>query len=179
MKGGGGSSAQYYYEDYYIEGGGSQGQWYGKGAQLLGLAGPVKINHFKSLLAGFAPNGTEKLAQNAGNEYRQQGWDLCFSPVKSVSVLYAMSSPEVQAQIGRCIRKAAEHALNLVEENAGLTRRGPGGMFVEPASLIFATFNHLTSRANDPQLHVHAVLINAAVRYDGSTVYPPTPALWG
>ena len=34
---------------------------------------------------------------------------------------------------------------------------------------VFATFQHRTSRAQDPQLHTHAVLVNLALRKDGTT----------
>src|SRR5262249_49100104 len=49
------------------------------------------------------------------------------------------------------------------------TRRGKAGETSELAKLILATFQHGTSRALDPQLHTHALVLNACVRSDGST----------
>ena len=37
------------------------------------------------------------------------------------------------------------------------------------ARLLFAAFEHSTSRAQDPQLHIHTILINIGLRPDGST----------
>ena len=51
--------------------------------------------------------------------------------------------------------------------------RPSGGARLEQADLTFATFLHKTSRALDPQLHTHCLLINLAVRIDGTT-----GALW-
>jgi conjugative relaxase-like TrwC/TraI family protein len=56
-----------------------------------------------------------------------------------------------------------------LEEKAGLTRRGQGGQRIEPAAMVFACFDHYTSRANDPNLHTHLVALNVVVREDGTT----------
>lgn len=60
-------------------------------------------------------------------------------------------------------------ALTYLEQVAGCTRRGAGGATLEPAALTFATFQHSTSRAQDPQLHTHALLLNLGLRADGTT----------
>src|SRR5262249_20622158 len=43
------------------------------------------------------------------------------------------------------------------------------GVVRERARLILAGFEHSTSRAQDPQLHIHTILLNIGVRPDGST----------
>ena len=49
-----------------------------------------------------------------------------------------------------------------------MARRGKGGEQAERGGLVFATFEHGTSRAQDPQLHTHALFMNIVRREDGS-----------
>ena len=60
-------------------------------------------------------------------------------------------------------------ALRYLQEDAAFTRRGKAGQEREEAGLIIATFEHGTSRAQDPQLHTHSLILNVAVRRDGTT----------
>ena len=50
-----------------------------------------------------------------------------------------------------------------------MTRRGHDGLIKEGAGLVIATFEHGTSRAQDPQLHAHSLVMNLGVREDGTT----------
>ena len=54
-------------------------------------------------------------------------------------------------------------------EEGATTRRGKNGLIKEPAQLVIATFEHGTSRTQDPQLHTHCLILNIAVRADGTT----------
>jgi Ti-type conjugative transfer relaxase TraA len=155
-------------EDYYTGGGEPPGQWQGQGAEALGLTGKVEAEHLKGLFEGYSPDG-EALVQNAGHENRHSAWDLTFSAPKSVSVLWSQASPEVRQEIQAAHGEAVKEALSYLESEAASTRRGKAGSEVEPASLVVATFEHGTSRAQDPQLHTHALVLNVAVREDGST----------
>ncbi len=48
-----------------------------------------------------------------------------------------------------------------VEKDACITRRGKGGTEkVDGAGMIWAEFDHRTSRAGDPQVHTHVVVAN-------------------
>jgi conjugative relaxase-like TrwC/TraI family protein len=94
---------------------------------------------------------------------------MTFSAPKSVSVLWAMSAPETRTKIESAHHAAVECAASFLEEKAGITRRGAGGKTWEKAKLVFALFQHGTSRACDPQLHTHTLLINLCVREDGTT----------
>lgn len=155
-------------EDYYLQGGEPPGRWMGSGAELLGLSGIVEKADLQNLLSGFAPDG-RPLVQNAGHDKHQPGWDLTFSAPKSVSVLWSQADPFTRAKIQAAHHAAIQAALRYIEEEATLTRRGKGGNRRERAGLIIATFEHGTSRALDPQLHTHALVVNVAVRSDGTT----------
>ena len=156
-------------EDYYTstEGGEPPGHWFGSGAKRLGLIGQIDNEQFREVFDGFL--GHRKLTQNAGRENRHPGWDLTFSCPKSVSVAWSQANAAVAQEIRAAHLTAVERALEYLEKNSALTRRGKGGMFFEKADLIFATFEHGTNRNQEPQLHSHALCLNACVREDGST----------
>ncbi|MCX6378982.1 MAG: relaxase domain-containing protein [Armatimonadetes bacterium] len=157
-------------EDYYLEGGEPLGQWFGSGAAELGLVGTVAKNALKNLLIGLSPEGDRPLIRIAGAKEHQPGWDLTFSAPKSVSVLWAVADIETRHTIQDAHYQAVKKALEYLQDVAGITRRGRGGAEHERAGLIFATFEHGTSRALDPQLHTHALLLNVAVSLsDGKT----------
>lgn len=156
-------------EDYYLKGGEPVGIWEGEGAEALGLSGEVKAQELKNVLNGYSADGSKELVQNAGKENRQSGWDLTFSAPKSVSTAWSQSEGEQRAAFQEAHKEAVKKALNYIESEAVFTRRGQGGTEREEASIAIATFEHGTSRAQDPSLHTHALVINAGVREDGTT----------
>lgn len=156
-------------EDYYFNGGEPTGEWLGSGAQRLGLSGLVHPDPLRRLLAGFSPHDRESLVQKVRHQKRQCGWDMTFSAFKSFSVLWSLAPKRAQKELELAHRAAVSVALLYLEKVAGLTRRGRGGERQEPAHLIFAVFRHATSREGDPQIHSHALLLNACVRSDGTT----------
>jgi conjugative relaxase-like TrwC/TraI family protein len=155
-------------EDYYHKGGEPPGVWHGEGAKELGFSGTVDKAEFLKLCDGFAPDG-EPLTQNAGKENHRAGWDLTFSAPKSVSVLWSQADEETRHKIQEAQLKAVQKAIDYLEAEAGYTRRGKGGGEIEKCKLVVATFEHGTSRAQDPQLHTHAVVLNVGIRADGTT----------
>ena len=89
------------------------------------------------------------------------GYDLSFSPVKSVSTLWAVAPREVAAIIEQAHHDAVKDTLTWLEKNATYTRRGKGGVAqVEVHGLIAAAFTHRDSRAGDPDLHTHVAVSN-------------------
>jgi conjugative relaxase-like TrwC/TraI family protein len=89
------------------------------------------------------------------------GFDLTFSPVKSVSALWAIAPPEVAAKIEQAHQAALADALAFVEQQALFTREGKDGVRqVETRGLIAAAFQHRDSRAGDPDLHTHVAVAN-------------------
>ena len=171
----GSASADYYLkaaqQEYYTKSLGPPGQWYGRGAAELGLHGKVEVSQLRNVFDGKSPDGTEQLVQiqKWKERERQCGWDMTFSAPKSVSVVWAMSDSKSRAQIESAHHAAVEKAVSFLESEAGITRRGAGGKTWEKAKLVFALFQHGTSRASDPQLHTHTLLVNLCVREDGTT----------
>jgi hypothetical protein len=56
------------------------------------------------------------------------GFDLTFSPVKSVSTLWAVADSHTAVQIERAHQAAVHDALRFLEQQALFTREGPGGI---------------------------------------------------
>ncbi len=156
-------------DDYYLKGGEPPGRWLGEGASLLGLNGPVEGQTLKQLLGGFSADGKDALIQGAGDPKHQPGWDLTFSCPKSVSALWSQAEPGVRQAIQAAQAAAVREALDYLQDAAGYTRRGKGGQTREATKLVIASFEHGTSRAQDPQLHTHCLVLNVGVRADGTT----------
>ena len=96
------------------------------------------------------------------------GYDLTFSPVKSVSALWALAPREVSEQIEAAHHAAVADSLAWLEKEASYTRTGAAGVRqVEVTGLIAATFTHRDSRAGDPDLHTHVAVSNKVQSRDG------------
>ena len=163
----GSEAAANYYEcvdDYDTEHMRAGTAWWGAGAEFLGLEGPVNGADFKRLLSGEIVEGVQM--HRGGKESRRAATDQTYSAPKSVSM---------QAFIGGDKRLLAAHdvavarALDHVQERLAAYRITEGGQtrVENSGNLIVACFRHDLSRDLDPQLHTHAVTINATRRPDG------------
>lgn len=131
---------------------------------------------FTELFGGSHQGAT--LVQSAGKQNHRPGWDLTFSAPKSVSTAWSQADRETQLEFQAAQLSAVDKAIDYLEEHALWTRRGKAGHEFERCKLIVATFEHGTSRAQDPQLHTHAVLLNIALREDGTTGTLETKSLY-
>ncbi len=158
---------------YYTRIGGDvegRGLWFGEGAAALGLSGEVHPNILRNLFEGKSPDGQEQLVRRGHNKKRQGGWDLTFSAPKSVTMLWALGSPEQKAAVEAAHMKAVEKALKEIEALAGFTRiSSPLGKEFVKVKLTFGGFTHATSRESDPDLHTHCLLVNMGILPDGRT----------
>ena len=124
---------------------------------------------------GRAPSDDRELSGFIARETRARttavaGYDLTFSPVKSVSALWAIAPIEVARVIEECHEAAIADALAWLESNAAFTRTGTDGVAqVDTTGLIGAAFTHRDSRAGDPDLHTHVAISNkvATIGPDG------------
>lgn len=168
-----GSNLDYYLElatvEYYLNGGEPPGRWFGRGAKQLGLSGMVDKEQLRNLAAGFSADGKRKLVQNGGKEDRQVGWDLTFSAPKSVSVLWSIAPDHIRRVIQECHDSAVQEAISYLQDEWAFSRTGKGGRGREAVGLVVGCFEHGTSRAHDPQLHTHALVLNLGVDSDDKT----------
>jgi conjugative relaxase-like TrwC/TraI family protein len=115
----------------------------------------------RELAAAIAKNSRPKTTAVAG-------YDLTFSPVKSVSTLWALAEPTLAAHIEKAHRAAISDALAFIEEHALFSRGGANGVRqVNVRGLIAAAFTHRDSRAGDPDLHTHVAVANKVQTLDG------------
>ncbi|WP_228541595.1 MobF family relaxase [Nocardia sp. XZ_19_369] len=96
------------------------------------------------------------------------GFDITFSPVKSVSVLWAVAPRAVSEQIEAAHHAALTDALRWLEQHAIYTRLGRHGVRqVDVEGIVAAVFSHRDSRAGDPDLHTHVLIANRVRTLDG------------
>src|SRR5690606_27395181 len=94
--------------------------------------------------------------------------DLVFTPPKSVSVLWGLADDDVREQISQAHARAWQDTLAWIEQEAALTRVGAGGLRqINTKGLTAAAFDHLDSRAGDPNLHTHVAVSAKVMGTDG------------
>ena len=89
------------------------------------------------------------------------GFDLTFSVPKSVSVAWALADDVTRHRIHAAHQRAVEFVIGYAEREVIETRVGAGGCVSDPVrGVVAAGFDHWDSRAGDPQLHTHVVVLN-------------------
>ncbi|HRA04803.1 MAG TPA: MobF family relaxase, partial [Arachnia sp.] len=89
------------------------------------------------------------------------GYDLTFSPVKSVSSLWAISDRQTAGLIEAAHWAAVEDAVRFIESEVLKTRKGHAGVEqIDVRGLVAAAFTHRENRAGDPDLHTHVAVAN-------------------
>ena len=171
-------------DDYYTGRGESPGVWVGRGAAELELDGVVGEGELGRLISGRHPLTSavlrshppkkritvERIDPATGARYIEEkmlspvaGYDLVFSPPKSVSLLHALGSEEVRHAVDQAHLAAWQAALAYLEQRACVTRKGKNGRVHERGSgFVAAAYQHRTSRAQDPHLHTHVIVANMA-----------------
>ena len=96
------------------------------------------------------------------------GFDFTFSPVKSVSVWWALADERTASHIAALHHEAVAEALAWAEDNAIYTRVGTGGIKqVKTGGIIASEFTHFDTRGGDPDLHSHVLIANKVQAPDG------------
>lgn len=150
-------AASYFASDNYYTAEQAEGtsQWAGEAAREAGLTGPVDTATFENILNGKLPDGT----QVGDPEKRDHGRDFTFSMPKSASLLALVSGDKriLEAHVA-----AVKETMTWAEKNLAEARIKVDGkdVAVRTGNLIYALFQHDTSRKTDPQSHIHAVIAN-------------------
>ena len=101
------------------------------------------------------------LSERSARREAVAGYDLVFTPVKSVAVLWGLGSDATRQQIFEAHVVAVADALGWLEAHVALTRTGNRGQAqINTLGLIAALFHHWDSRAGDPDLHTHVAISN-------------------
>ena len=143
--------------------------WAGKGAEELGLTGPVDPDTFQAVLEGKVPDGPHLGKRDKDGEiHHRPGRDVTLSAPKSVSLMALVGGDD---RIAAAHDRAVTRTLGWIERNAVETRmqdKASGAMVhASGQKMVAATFRHDTSRNLDPQLHTHAVVANMVQGEDG------------
>ncbi|WP_298341823.1 MobF family relaxase [Ferrimicrobium sp.] len=168
---------------YYAESGTPPGRWKGAGLGDLGdgvgleLGSEVSESQLWNLLGLIADPITgesvgqaiprpksvvgEGVSSAASGAKPVAGFDLTFSPPKSVSTLWALADEATKATIYACHERAIDLALAYAEAHVIHSRSGRNGVLQEDVhGVSAASFTHYDSRAGDPQLHDHVIVWN-------------------
>ena len=161
--------------DYYLKDGErveAPGRWI-TGANAVGCDGaaPVAGEALRALLDVRRPDNGQPLRQAGAGGGAVAAIDATFSAPKSVSAAWALSRPDLRAQIETAHERAIDRALQYALQHVAMVRQRTelGAVSHRRASDLIATsWRHTTARAvadrlPDPQLHSH-VLLHAAVR---------------
>ena len=141
-------------------------QWYGRGAEILGLSGVVSPDRFLQLLEGRLPSGQQLgiIDKNGALQHRP-ATDLTFSAPKSFSNIALVGGDKRLIDVHNAAVRKAMDAVERLAAEARITINGETG-FEKTGNLIVALFQHTTSREFDAALHDHAVTMNATQRAD-------------
>src|ERR1700759_1223704 len=167
-------------QNYWSQRGVTVGEWQGRLAAQLGLAGAVSAEDFGRLSQGQHPDtGEQLIRQRASYEYQDSdgkavktmehraGWDATFSAPKSVSLTALVGGDD---RVREAHRESLTTALEQLEY---YTQPRIGGNHPPETTdkFIAAKFEHDTARPVDgyvaPQLHTHAVIFNLTERENG------------
>ena len=140
-------AGSYYDKDgYYARMEDKDNSWFGSLKQDLGLPEELKKEDFNKLVQ---------------ERKERAGFDLCFSAPKSVSIAMCMDE-QIRRDMLEAHNKAVETILARIEKNEIGARVSNDKVteHIKTGNMICGYFNHYVSRASDPQLHTHAVILN-------------------
>jgi conjugative relaxase-like TrwC/TraI family protein len=162
------AGAQRYYteglvkQDYLSEGQEVTGQWFGHGAEMLGLSGEVTAEAFARLTENLHPISRKQLTIRQKSN-RRVGYDFTFSAPKGISLLYGMTGDD---RIKWVFEKAVKETLRDIEKDMGTrVRKGGASHDRRSGNIACASFTHYLARPvggePDPHLHSHNFIFNA------------------
>jgi conjugative relaxase-like TrwC/TraI family protein len=148
------------------------GVWAGRGAERLGLRGPVERSQFVALLRNEDPTSGKRLTarmntsrQENGETVsnRQVGYGLVFGVPKSLSIYLAITGDQVVENIARTAVDETMHAMEA--EMQCKVRKGGLHGDRRTGEMLYSKFFHRDSRPinglSDPHWHVHCFIHNA------------------
>lgn len=173
LRGGGDRRVDYYASHH------APARWIGSGLEAAGVApqSPVTKEAFARLMSHETLSG-ESMTRAHASHGKVAAFDHTLSAPKSVSLLYAFGDSQVRQQVRGAHLEAVREAVEYMEEYGAQARkvtsrqdengkRQQTTRYLDSKGWVAAAFDHYTSRANDPQLHTHVVVINRVHTEDG------------
>jgi len=181
------------YYEAYAQRGGPKPRWLGSAvATELGIHREVRVGEavdgdeinrggdLTKLLEGKHPDTGESLWPRKPPENHAKGFDLTFSPPKSVSVLALLGGDaELSDALWQAHREAVDATFAWMEQELFVARRGHAGRDgLVHGRVVAIGYDHATSREDDPQMHTHVVLPNVHWGEDGRVGALDGNAFW-
>jgi conjugative relaxase-like TrwC/TraI family protein len=140
------AGAYYEKDGYYARMSNEDHRWYGRLQADLGLPDQVEKADFDRLVL---------------EREERVGFDLCFSAPKSVSIAMCLDEPTRQTMV-QAHNQAVEAVLSQIEaaQIGARVTKNRCTEYQKTGNMICGRFNHYVSRAHDPQLHTHCVILN-------------------
>ncbi|OPY84929.1 MAG: Multifunctional conjugation protein TraI [Smithella sp. PtaU1.Bin162] len=166
------AASKYYYEkDPICDKDNSR--WLGGGCEFLGLeVGTVVLkDDFNNIINGNDLTGRQIVQDTyaaAGRTEHRAGVDFVFSDPKSVSIMEHLAKDE---RIRNIRSGAIEDVVRHIDDNYIAYRETVNyqvNVVHATGKGIFSTYEHSTSRENDPNSHTHVLICNMVQRNDGS-----------
>lgn len=144
------------------------GVWWSPMGWMAADGTVVEASHVKRLAEGRDPISGNKIVAGKGSKKRA-GFDFTFSAPKCFSSLWAVSDKDSRDFLDGLMEMAVRETLEEIQQRGLIeARRGKGGKRREPAQFLAALYGHDTSRAGDPNRHVHCFVPMFGLRADGS-----------
>ena len=167
---------------YYADGGDHSGVWVSGGGWSMTAGTPVTVDTLKAALSYVDPGTGERLGRRytPGGTYRDplgverlrrstSAFDLTYSVPKSISASWAVADTATRRELQAAYDVSLGAVVDYVQANAVASRKGVNGVvgIDVPDGAAIARFDHYTSRAGDPQLHTHLLVMNRVLCSDG------------
>ena len=167
---------------YYADGGDHSGVWVSGGGWSMTAGTPVTVDTLRAALSCVDPGTGERLGRRytPGGTYRDplgverlrrptSAFDLTYSVPKSISASWAVADPATRRELQAAYDVSLGAVVDYVQANAVASRKGVNGVvgIDVPDGAAIARFDHYTSRAGDPQLHTHLLVMNRVLCSDG------------
>lgn len=133
--------------------------------------GEIRSFELKEYVKYVQEKHKDKEPPKNGNENSRAGFDITFSPSKSVDAIYAVADKQMQ----NAILKAQDRAVNVALERASeyityRMRTKEGRLHFKNNGLAVAKFQHLTNRNQETKIHTHCFVANQTVNEKGKIV---------
>ena len=135
-------------------------RWLGEGAKALSIHNQlVEKEQMLSLLEGRLPDGTQLGRIDKEGIQHRPGFDMTVSAPKSFSILLESGAGP---RLAEALDKAVDWFVAEMEQEFAQARLMVNGEieYVDTKNFVVAAFRQPNSRANDPQSHVHLVVMN-------------------
>jgi conjugative relaxase-like TrwC/TraI family protein len=158
---------------YYVADGTPPGRFLGRGLEGLGprpgsvkegdVVSPEMLHRMLAQLADPVTGQPLGRLPSLGRRAPVAGFDMTFSPAKSVSLMWAMGDRATRAAIEEVLYQAAAEVIAWAEGHVFRTRTGAQGARQEAVrGVVASAWLHYESRLGDAHLHHHVVVLNRA-----------------